>query len=965
MKKYTLGFMMFLLGAYTASARQITPDEAMSVASDFMSSSELKSSKASNSALHIMKAPGLDANAGVSPYYIFNCGENDGFVIISGDDRAPKVLGYSDKGSFDRENLPLQMKDLMEQWAKQMGELPKTASQHVSWRNKSKTRSGEVILMKTAEWGQFAPFNDLCPEIDGQKSPAGCVATALAIVMKYHNWPDYTRGGIQMDFYYPDLSFNFDNYNINWSALDDPTHTNFDEEVSKLVYSVGVAAPMIYGETESSAEVWPLGHKLIELYAYAKGCQFIERKSYNDEIWNSILRQQLEEVGPVVYSGNGTNGHCFVIDGFDADGRYHVNWGWNGDYNGYYSLDFSDVGGMSFGDFQGMIINIRPDYERKEYSKSFITDADVYLGGLDGAQETNIWNFSSSEIIPGEEITFKMPFLTFNNHKGYYKFAVVDDNDQIIQLVDGISYWNNDFGNNCPYPGSDPIFAEAVFPELKDGQRYQLVSQETEMDENYHLIPDIPSNDPKDYKIVLGGLNRHSFFYATGNTSELAEVNFHIDEKVPALFEILNTSQKEFTYTAIKGHALGDNIIIPHKGVSFEINCTDKDGIPQEPVFVQYQDENWCNFNISLYKDYYDVYVKYDYDGDSRKDSSVSPELIIEQEGLIYKKVEGGVSLIGYDNVPEAVTIPDIIISNGQEYPIISIEHDALLFAPITELNIFGSYIQNIGLCAFAGMEQLKSVYIKNNSGFKDAYVPFLQTSVDNVYMDSFIDPDFVNAIIGVSLASPTWSLTKEQSYIYKDNINFYFNNVFNLNDKLEDYLDILYGLEYYKENKDKIFESFCIPGLGRQPKDIGIDQIDLPIREMWTYAIDRTNSCFKIQPEIEEIKIKSILVNGQTVMPDESCIYTVPSVQDMEVSVNYILHDRQEMTTVYDAAFNNALPSVAGVDGIFSAEYNFDVYDLNGVLFKKDADRESLKTLTPGIYLIRQGGSTNKLVIR
>lgn len=952
MKRIYVCLLVVMFASFSMSARQITPDEAMSVANDFLITKSQTITRSSGS--NTEKNLSLVTSDVTNSFYAFNISDNEGFIIVAADGDQPMILGYADKGRFDVSNIPPQLKEII--------------NNPVIYKSKkvTSTRSGQ--LYETAEWGQFAPFNNLCPEVNGVKSPAGCVATALAIVMKYHNWPDYTRGGIQKNFYSPDLNFDFDNYTIDWSALDDRTNSNFDEEAAKLSYSVGVAAPMIYGETESSAEVWPMGHKMIELYTYSKGCQFIERGSYNDDTWNTMLMQQLDEVGPVIYSGNGTNGHCFVIDGYDSNGLYHVNWGWNGDFNGYYSLDFSDIGGMSFGGYQGMIINIKPDYDRKEYSRSFITDANVYLGGLDGGQETNIWNFSSSEIIPGEKITFKMPFLTYNNHKGYYKFAVVDDNDQIIQLVDGISYWNNDFGNACPYPGSDPIFADAVFPELKEGQRYQLVSQETDMDENYHLIPDIPSNDPKDYKIVLGGLNRHSYFYATGNTSELTDVNFHIDEKMPALLQILNTTQKEFTYTALKGHGLGDNIVIPYKGVSFEIKCTDKEGNPQNPECVYGQNGNWYNFSVSLYKDHYDIYVKYEYDGDSRKDSGVSEDLIIEQDGLIYQKVEGGVSLIGYDNLPEVVTIPDYINSDGQEYPIISIEHDALLYAPIKELKILGSNIQNVGLCSFAGMENLKSVFIKNSCSFKDSYVPFLQTTVDNVYLDSFIDPDFVNAVIGISLSSPLWTLTKEQSNIYNDNINFYFNEVFGFNDALQDYLNIFHDLKYYKENKDNIFKSFCIPGLGRNPEDIGLDQIALPIQEMWTYAIDRDHNAIMIKPEINEIKIQSVLVNGQEVTSDESNVYSVPNVSDMEVIVNYILHDSQEMATVYNAEFNNDLPNQSlteGVDGINLSNENISIYTLDGVIVSNSADESSVKSLTPGVYLIRHGKEVKKLIIR
>lgn len=96
------------------------------------------------------------------------------------------ILGYADKGRFNFSNIPPQLKEII--------------NNPVIYKSKKVTSTRSEQLYETAEWGQFAPFNNLCPEVNGVKSPAGCVATALAIVMKYHNWPDYTRGGSQKNF---------------------------------------------------------------------------------------------------------------------------------------------------------------------------------------------------------------------------------------------------------------------------------------------------------------------------------------------------------------------------------------------------------------------------------------------------------------------------------------------------------------------------------------------------------------------------------------------------------------------------------------------------------------------------------------------------------------------------------------------------------------------------------------------
>ena len=243
-----LASVILLTLGISASARQISPSEAMTLATDFMNNAELQNVTHGSKAMRQMRAPGVNNDAAASPYYVFNRGEADGFVIISGDDRAPKILGYSDKGSFDADNLPPQLKGMMEQWSTYMTRLSETAPRHATWNSSVKTRTGEGILLETAEWGQNAPFNDLCPTVDGQKAPAGCVATAMAIAMKYHNWPDCTRGGIEEDYYCPSEKFDFDNYSIDWNALSENNNPDFAKEAANLTYSAGIASQMTYGQ---------------------------------------------------------------------------------------------------------------------------------------------------------------------------------------------------------------------------------------------------------------------------------------------------------------------------------------------------------------------------------------------------------------------------------------------------------------------------------------------------------------------------------------------------------------------------------------------------------------------------------------------------------------------------------------------------------------------------------------------
>ncbi|MDE5870828.1 MAG: C10 family peptidase, partial [Muribaculaceae bacterium] len=819
-------------------------------------------------------------------------------------DRVPKVLGYSDHGSFDGDNLPPQLKAMMEQWATQMSKLPESSPRHASWDNAVSTRAGGGILMETAEWGQGYPYNVLCPVIDGEQSPTGCVSTAMAIAMKYHNWPDYTRGGIQKDFNYPEFSFDFDDYAIDWSVLDDKTNPKFANEVGKLMYTTGVTAQMVYGPYESSAEMWPLGHKMVELYTYAKGCQYIEKEKFSDDEWNNMLVEQLQEVGPVIYRGSGSIGHAFVIDGYDGAALFHVNWGWDGLLNGYYTLDFSDVGGSSFAEDQGMIINIKPDKERREYSKSFISNCDVYIGSTNGSEGLN---FFSPDITPGVWTMFKLPTLTLNGHVGYYDIAVVDQDDNILQVL-GMQSFNNDPERYCPYPGMTLQFP-VMFPGLKEGQRYQAVSMEADLAEDGFSFATPRSEDPKDWKLILGGIVYPSHFYDHGNRSVLSKVRFHIDKNMPVVFPLLVTQDKEFTLYELRGGGCADNILIPKKGVTMEIKSTDKNGNPEELFSVgTVGDDGLIELNISMYSDIFDVYLKYEYDGDTRNDKGMPAASIIVQDGLVYKIVEDGVSLIGYDKIGNNVVIPDSISSGGSVFKVTSIENEALLYAPIKNLTIRTS--ADLGSFAFSGIDNLETISFEGGTPPNSWYFPFMDTKIQKVYFDKVEQTVLMYKVM--SLNYNEWGEISK-ACVYSDNIDFYLSEV----GPLWDWNTYINGINAYGIGTalnegwiDKAMSSYNIPGIGNDERfSYMCSNCPVNIRQMWNYALDRKHNLIKIEPLIEEIKITSVSVNGIEITGREDFIYEVPSSENIELIVNYILNGNKEMSSVYSAEYNAELP--------------------------------------------------------
>lgn len=927
---------LVLLGLL-AQAQAITPDKSMSAALDFYNSISPEARESGHK-----KAPRTAVTASdlvktrlqEGALEAFNVKEGRGFVLVAPDGDSPRIVGYSDRGSFDASNLPPQLKKALEN--------PLNLKQS---KARSKAPGTPVVKHETAEWGQYAPFNDLCPTIDGQKAPAGCVATAMAIAMKYHNWPDCTRGGVETDFYFPDEMFDFDAYTIDWDALGNTENPAFARQAAELTYSAGIASQMLYGAIESGAEVWTLGHLFQYFYAYDKNCQHIPRDKFDDTRWEAILKEQLEDVGPVVYDGFGDTGHCFVIDGYDSEGMYHVNWGWDGGSNGYYSLDFSIEGGMSFGERQGMIINMKPDREKKVYSKAFVPNDNVYSGG-----ETSGWNFLHSDFVEGESNRFVIPPLTIGDFRGYLRFAIVDENDNIVKLTDTWTHLDG-YRYFCPHPGTSPEFT-VNFPALNEGEHYQMVTQEApnefegpaSLETGYYpAIP--PSENPEDWNIVTGGIIHSSGFYMNGNRSVITEVRLHIDEKIPSFCVNKNTFDHELTDIGLKGSDWPQNIIVPRKGVKLEVTAADKDGNPKEALYVGQDNEfkdNIIWLNVALYEDQYDINLTYEFDGDTRKDSDVSKDLIVEKDGLVYKKDEGHLTLIGYDIVNEEVTIPYSINVGNEELPVTEIGTEALLFAPIKHLDIKPTSLR-VNQLAFAGTEQLESITFDNIDAQHTSFesVPFVNSGLKTVYFNA-IPRNFMafDIVTSAHYISDTLSIAKK-------NVDFILTELPESGQAKECFNAIRMYCSYIALPEDPTdFGIYTIPGIGDEQFIKYTQDIPFKIRQMWSYAIDRKNGVVRLDNVIENVKIESILINGEETEDRGNGVYAVLHAiptrskddANMAVTVNYTVNGKSK-STIYSPEFNDKISNTNLAKKVESIQLNPETWNgTEGDMFRIEA---------------------------
>lgn len=313
-------------------------------------------------------------------YYVFN-NDAGGFVIIAGDDAVTPVLGYTSTGSFDAENLPDGLKDLLKSYERQIAAL---GDNYVA--NQTATRAaftGEKLL-KTAEWNQNAPFNKYTPN----NYVTGCVATAGAIVMKHHGYPAKGTGSHSYTWNGKTLTANFE-HDYDWANMPTKYTVGNDEAfdgVARLMSDLGVAVEMKYAKGGSGASMEDLLTALKKYFGYSKYARLLAIADLGAEVWNDRLRAEIDANRPILYSAVDSNkgGHSFVIDGY-KDESFSVNWGWGGYCDGFYRIGAlnPETGGKPLGDqynlSQSAVFSLQPSDGEEVISNLGFIKVDGYL----------------------------------------------------------------------------------------------------------------------------------------------------------------------------------------------------------------------------------------------------------------------------------------------------------------------------------------------------------------------------------------------------------------------------------------------------------------------------------------------------------------------------------------------------------------------------------------------------------
>ena len=306
-------------------------------------------------------------------FYIFNF-ENDGFIIISAEDVMPPVLGYSPDGACSNIGIDPNFDSFMQNYTSQIQFI---RQQNISadketadlWKNYTSENpplpealdgSRAVTPLLTSLWNQNFPYNKLCPEEGsgpGGHVYAGCVATAMSMVMHYWRYPLQGQGSHSYNYPpYGNISANFGATQYLWNQMKDAMDPVYDD-VALIQFHCGVGVDMMYSASGSGAYSWDVPPAIKNYFGYSNEAQFLEKDSYSLENWINILKEQINQSQPMYYSGySNSGGHAFVCDGYDDSDLFHFNFGWSGQSNGYYTL-FS-VGGFSDG--QGAVVNFIP-----------------------------------------------------------------------------------------------------------------------------------------------------------------------------------------------------------------------------------------------------------------------------------------------------------------------------------------------------------------------------------------------------------------------------------------------------------------------------------------------------------------------------------------------------------------------------------------------------------------------------
>jgi hypothetical protein len=400
-------------------------------------------------------------------YFVFDMGEGEGFVVVSGNDAAVPVLGYADSGSYDPENLPPAFEAYLSELEGQLKSIPMDAPPAVGWDGLLTASAAGYdpgsYLVKTT-WNQEAPYwqeTPLYTYSDGSTAHTytGCLTTAWAQIAKYWEYPAQGTGvlpaytttsyGLSVPGIPLDVAYDYAGM-ANTYASSTPA-----SEVALLMYHLGAAFQMNYGPQSSGSTTLKAALAMIEHFGYDGGMRLVHANDYSASAWQDLMKAQIDARQVVAYSGEMQgSGHSFLLDGYDTDGRFHLNWGWGGNSNGFYVLTVLQPTETSVGPYalrHDAVIGIKPDEGGKTAFEPRLT-ANLETGALSLKRGENI------------TVTGRVGWTMFQPASGKIGLGVMDEAGELLGLLDLSS-----FSEATAEQSADLLFSSSIPTDLEPG----------------------------------------------------------------------------------------------------------------------------------------------------------------------------------------------------------------------------------------------------------------------------------------------------------------------------------------------------------------------------------------------------------------------------------------------------------------------------------------------------------------
>lgn len=458
-------------------------------------------------------------------FYVFNA-ESQGFVIVAGDDAVTPILGYSVESSFDPGNIPSNVKKWLQGYKDQVryvidNHIIATDAIQREWNWYTSGSAVPALRSTTAvnplvqtKWNQAPYYNALCPG----SSVSGCVAAAMAQIMKYWDFPEMGTGFHSYNHSnYGTISANFASTTYEWSAMPNQV-SGPNNAVATLMFHCGVGVEMDYSPNSSGAYVIsaqsPIEHcaeyALKTYFGYKTTLQGVQRANYSETSWVNLLKGELDAGRPILYAGFGSGGgHAFVCDGYDNSGYFHFNWGWGGAYDGYFHINSLNPDGTGIGGGNG-------GFNSGHQAVVGIEAPDDGGGGGGGGGGAEFYDLalytnllpSESSISYGSAFTISTAIGNYDTQSftGDFCAAAFDSDYEFVDFVeikegytlDAGYYWDLEFTSDGLLSMLPGTFYLATFYRPTDGNWVQVADNESS---GYYNLIEMQVVNPNDIEL--------------------------------------------------------------------------------------------------------------------------------------------------------------------------------------------------------------------------------------------------------------------------------------------------------------------------------------------------------------------------------------------------------------------------------------------------------------------------------